>query len=194
MGRMQGAQIPHVFVCRRESGTVRTPRGLSGAHVIPYDATADLFRSDSLLHRYISQAISQARVLEALIYELWFPRDTSTIWVICPQIHNPGEFAVRSSPDYTYLDNLGDTDALLEVMVFLSRYYPEAIIEEFSSDDLLGGHINNNLVVIGGPGSSDDISNHVCKDMMSLMNSRISYSEDCERMIVTLDGIDSLEL
>ena len=72
------------------------------------------------------------RIHEELVYQFWFSRETSTIWVVCPQIHEPSEFADRSSPDHTYLDNLGDTDALLEVMVFLSQYYPNATIECFS--------------------------------------------------------------
>lgn len=193
-GQMQGAQIPHVLVYRKGSGTMTLPRGLSDARVVPYDSTADLFRSDSLLYREVSQAISSARVLEELVYELWFPRDTNTIWVVCPQVHNPGEFADRSSPDYTYLDNLGDTDALLEVMVFLSRYYPKATIEKFSSADLPRDHTKGNLVVIGGPGSPTDISNHVCQEMMSSVGSRVSYSEDCERMFIASDGAESLEL
>lgn len=193
-GLMQGAQIPYVGVCRGESETVVTRQYLNNEDVIPYREIADLFRTDSPLHRRVSQAISQARILEQLVYELWFPRDTATIWVVCPQDHNPGEFADRASPDYTYLDNLGDTDALLEIMVFLSRYYPKAFIEKFSSDDLPTGHTKNNIVVIGGPGSCEDISNRVCQEMMSSMNARVSYTEDCERMVVTLEGGESLEL
>ncbi len=162
--------------------------------MVPYNETADLFRTDSVLHRHISQAISLNRILEQLVYELWFPRNTATIWVVCPQCHQPGEFAERSSPDYTYLDNLGDTDALLEIMVFLSRYYPKTIIEKFSSDDLPTGHTKNNIVVVGGPGSCEDISNRVCLEMMTAINSRVSYTEDCEKMAVSLMGNDPLEL
>lgn len=183
-GIMVGGRTPFVFVCRGTSGDVTQRLGLGDSHVIPYESTAALCAENSPLHRELVQAISQTRVIEELVYELWFPRGTSAIWVVCPQIHEPGEFADRSSPDYTYLDNLGDTDALLEVMVFLSRYYPKAIIEKFNSDDLPRGHANNNLVVVGGPGSSDEISNRLCREMMGAVNSRVSYTEDCERMIV----------
>ena len=55
---------------------------------------------------------------------------------MCPQDHTPSEYADRSSLDYTYLDNLGDQDALLELMVFLSRHYPNATIRHFNSGDL----------------------------------------------------------
>ena len=113
---------------------------------------------------------------------------------MCPQIHEPGEFADLSSPDYTYLDNLGDTDALLEVMVFLSQYYPDATIERFSARDLPNGHTSGNLVVIGGPGSADDISNELCREMMKSMGSHVSYSSDCEQMIVARQGGQTVEL
>lgn len=192
-GRVQGALVPYVLVCQSESATLAR-RALNDAEMIPYQSVTDAFRNDSLLHQNFSQAISQARVLEELVYELWFPRDTRTIWVVCPQDHDPGEFADRSSPDYTYLDNLGDTDALLEIMVFLSRYYPKASIQEFSSTDLPRDHTKDNLVVIGGPGSCDDISNHICQEMMSSMNSRISYTADCETMRVELEGVEPIEL
>lgn len=192
-GLMQGARIPYVFVCRGKPETVKQRMGLNVSRVIPYESTTDLFRPDSPLHQEVSQAVSQARVIEEFVYELWFPRDTSTIWVVCPQIHEPGEFADRSSPDYTYLDNLGDTDALLEIMVFLSRYYPKAIIEKFSPSDLPRGHTNNNLVVIGGPGSPGEISNGVCQEMMTSMGARVSYTADCERMLVALDGGQQVE-
>jgi cellobiose-specific phosphotransferase system component IIA len=194
VGRVQGAQIPYALTHRADTEGVTQRLNVGEASVIPYESTRDLVTPDSPLDREISQAISPSRVLEELVYELWFQRDTTTIWVVCPQIHEPGEFAKRSSPDYTYLDNLGDTDALLEIMVFLSRYYPKASVEKFSCEDLPRDHTKNNLVVIGGPGSHEEISNNVCKEMMISMNSRVSYAEDCERMLVTLEGVEPLEL
>jgi hypothetical protein len=180
VGLVQGARIPHVLVHRGTSAELCT-LDADGIHYRSYN---DLFVANQLLRGHILQAITQDRILEELIYEVWFPRDTSTIWIVCPQIHEPGEFANRSNPDYTYLDNLGDTDALLEVMVFLSRYYPKATIEKFTSEDLPRGHANNNLVVIGGPGSPDSISNEVCQEMMTSVSSHVAYSEDCEKMLV----------
>ena len=194
LGVIQGAKIPYVAVCQRQSAANTSRHGLSESGVVLYDEMTDLFHSSSTLRERISQTISPARVLEHLVYELWFPRDTPTIWVVCPQCHDAGEFAEPASPDYTYLDNLGDTDALLEIMVFLSRYYPKASIEKFSSDDLPKSHTKANIVVVGGPGSSDDISNRVCLEMMSSMKSRVSYSEDCERMVITDDGAEPIEL
>lgn len=184
LGRLQGGHVPHVVSWRLGSEPALGQLGLRGSQVV-YNSMEDFARANSLLEQELSRAVPEVRIHDELIYQLWFPRETSTIWVVCPQIHEPGEFADRSSPDYTYLDNLGDTDALLDVMVFLSRYYPKAMIQRFSSSDLPSGHTSSNLVVIGGPGSAE-ISNDICSDMMRAISSRVSYSSDCEQMIVTV--------
>lgn len=192
-GRLQGASIPHVMACRADSREAAQLLGVSSPNLLVYESMDELFHANAVLQQELQRAVPQALIHEELVYRFWFPRDTSTIWVVCPQIHEPGEFADRSSPDYTYLDNLGDTDALLEVMVFLSQYYPNATIERFSSEDLPDGHTSSNLVVIGGPGSLE-ISNEICRQMMSAMNSQVQYSSDCEQMIVTRATGERVEL
>jgi hypothetical protein len=183
-GRLWGARVPCIVVCHADQKDVSRRFGLNNPDLVTYASMEQLFISDSVLQQELLRAVPEARIHEELIYRFWFPRETSTIWVVCPQIHKPGEFADRSSPDYTYLDNLGDTDALLDVMVFLSQYYPNATIERFSSKDLPEGHTSSNLVVIGGPGSAE-ISNEICTEMMSAMSSHVAYSSDCEQMMVT---------
>ncbi len=183
-GQLQGAGVPYIIVGRADSVEAALRIGLSSPNLVAYESMDQLFQADSVLQQELLRAVPNARIHEELVYRLWFPRETSTIWVVCPQIHEPGEFANRSSPDYTYLDNLGDTDALLEVMVFLSQYYPHATIERFSSKDLPEGHTSSNLVVIGGPGSAE-ISNEICREMMSATSSHVAYSSDCEQMTVT---------
>jgi CHAT domain len=192
-GRLQGSGVPRIVVCRADSKESASRMGIHSPNLITYASMDQLFLSDSLLQQELLRAVSQARIQEELVYQFWFPRETSTIWVVCPQIDKPGEFADRSSADYTYLDNLGDTDALLEVMVLLSQYYPNATIERFSSDDLPEGHTSSNLVVIGGPGSTE-IRNEICKDMMSRMHSHVAYSPDCEQMTVTEVAGETIEL
>jgi hypothetical protein len=193
-GRLQGARVPCIVVCHTGSESEARRLGVHNSELITYTLIDELFVAGSLLEQELLRSVPQTRIHEELIYRLWFPRQTSTIWVVCPQIHQPGEFAERSSPDYTYLDNLGDTDALLEVMVFLSQYYPTATIEPFTADDLPDGHTSGNLVVIGGPGSADDISNEICKDMMRHVGSHVSYSADCEQMTVARGNGDTVQL
>ena len=193
-GRLQGARVPVIFVGDIESEPIakRLNGGNSGS--VLYRSVDELFQPDSAFETELFRAVPEARIREELIFRFWFPRGTSTIWVVCPQDHDPSEYADRSSPDYTYLDNLGDQDALLELMVFLSRHYPSATIQHFSSGDLPAGHTSGNLVVLGGPGSTADIGNSVCKEMMEAVRSQVSYSDDCEQMKVVMGEDTSLEL
>ena len=182
-GRLQGARLPVIVVgMESEPITRRLNWGVSGP--ILYRSMNQLFQSDSAFETELFRAVPEVRIQEELISRFWFPRGTSTIWVVCPQDHDPSEYADRLSPDYTYLDNLGDQDALLELMVFLSRHYPNATIEHFHSGNLPRGHTSDNLVVVGGPGSTSDLSNGVCKEMMEAIRSPVSYSDDCEQMTV----------
>ena len=193
-GRLDGSGVPTIVVCDNDSEEAARRCGFGLAHPLTYASMEDLFAANSMFEVELYRAVPQVRIQEELMYQFWFPRGTSTIWVVCPQIHDPGEYAQRSNPDYTYLDNLGDTDALLEVMVFLSRQYPNATVGRFSSDDLPEGHTSGNLVVLGGPGSASDISNRVCKEMMEAVHSRVGYSSDCARMMVAPNGGQPVEL
>ena len=193
-GRLQGWRVPCIVVYHTAAEAAARRLGLNNRDLVAYTSMDKLFLPDSVLQRELLRAVPQTRIHEEFVYRFWFPRETRTIWVVCPQIHEPGEFAELSSPDYTYLDNLGDTDALLEVMVFLSQYYPNATIERFSARDLPNGHTSGNLVVIGGPGSADDISNEICREMMKSMGSHVSYSSDCEQMIVARQCGQTVEL
>ena len=188
VGRLQGAGVPCTIACHEDVANVVRDLKFNGPDLIAYTSLRELVKENGLLERELLRAITGGRIHDEAIYRFWFPRETSTIWVVCPQIHSPGEFAERSSPDYTYLDNLGDTDALLDVMVFLSQYYPNATVERFSAADLPHGHTSGNLVVIGGPGSPGEISNDICREMMSEVDSYVTYSSDCEQMIISGGG------
>ena len=182
-GQLQGARVPVIIVgMKPEPIAMQLNWGISGP--ILYRSVNELFQSDSAFETELFRAVPEVRIQEEMIFRFWFPRGTSTIWVVCPQDHDPSEYADRSSPDYTYLDNLGDQDALLELMVFLSRHYPNATIEHFHPGNLPRGHVSDNLVVVGGPGSTSDLSNSVCKEMMEAIHSRVSYSDDCEEMTI----------
>lgn len=105
----------------------------------------------------------------------------------------PGDYATPASVDLTYQGNLGDTDALLEAMVFLSRHYPKAQIEGSSSSDIPRHHTGGNMVVIGSPGSEDTFGNRIAGTMMRETHSRVACMEDCETMPLRLDdGVHSL--
>lgn len=184
VGRLQGTGVAVIPVCSESNVAALAVIGISPKDAITYSSLSRLFEQNSHLEQELLRVVPQSTIQDELVYRFWFPRETAAVWVVCPQIHDPGEYADRASPDYTYLDNLGDTDALLEVMVFLSQYYPGATIERFSAQDLPRGHTSGNLVVIGGPGTTVDIGNSVCAEMMTEIDSHVSYSDDCEQMIV----------
>lgn len=193
VGRLQATHESCVIVCDTESSEfANSLTGLQSV-CLKYTSFSDLTAVESDFHQRLLDAISQTRIHEELIYRFWFPRETTTIWVVCPQIHEPGEFAVRTSPDYTYLDNLGDTDALLGLMVFLSQYYPKATLGNFSSEDMPIGHTAGNLVIIGGPGNTE-ISNSVCRQMMAAMKSKVRYTTDCDEMSVAWENATAVRL
>ena len=55
----------------------------------------ELFLPESRFEIEICRAVPEARIQEELIFRFWFPRETSTIWVVCPQDHDPSEYADR---------------------------------------------------------------------------------------------------
>ncbi len=192
VGRLLGSGVPVIPVAA--SGVGGTGWGTWGRRAVVYSSLEELFERDGTLETEIFRAIPETRIQEELVYGFWFPRDTSTIWVVCPKDHEPGEYADERNPDYTYLDNLGDQDALVEQMVFLSSRYPHATIEYFSAEDIPRRHTSGNLVVIGGPGSTSSISNRICAEMMTAIGSRVRYSADCEEMLVEREGGGAVKL
>ena len=193
MGRLLGSGVSVIPVAASGVGS-STGSWTWGRRPVVYSSLEELFARDGTLETEIFRAIPETRIQEELVYGFWFPRDTSTIWVVCPKDHEPGEYADQRNPDYTYLDNLGDQDALVEEMVFLSSRYPHATIEYFSAEDVPRRHTSGNLVVIGGPGSTSNISNRICSEMMTAIGSRVGYSADCEEMVVERDGADTVRL
>ena len=106
-GRLQGAGVPLIFVggMGSESVVKRLHRGISD--IVLYHSTNEFFQTNSAFETELFRAVPETRIQEELIFRFWFPRGTSTIWIVCPQDHDPSPYADRSDPDYTYLDNLG---------------------------------------------------------------------------------------
>ena len=124
-----------------------------------------------------------AQSMASNIYDFWFPRKTTEISIVTSQ-ENAGKRsidAITTSETYSFLDNVGDKDALLDTGMFLSRHYPKARIRrlfprEFNDRD----DSASNLVVIGGP-----INNSLCKRLMSALDSQVSYSPSTGSMKVS---------
>lgn len=131
---------------------------------------------------------------DKIFYELWFPRNTQHLTIIAPPSFDDLEDAKVTSPNYALLDNLGDRDSIFNIGKLLSRRYPKAIIDLKCSEGLSNRSVplNDNLVIIGGPGGSYNDNNgnnlkgnEVCWLLsVNFLKSKISYSNDCENMIL----------
>jgi hypothetical protein len=88
IGRLQGARVPYFVLC--QGGPVDAVRrmGLSAPELLVYRSIDQL---GDVLQQELFWAVPPARIQEELIYQFWFPRATGTIWVVCPQIRDPGD-------------------------------------------------------------------------------------------------------
>ncbi|MDR3216495.1 MAG: hypothetical protein LBT55_03660 [Clostridiaceae bacterium] len=98
------------------------------------------------------------------IYKYWFSKNAKQINIVTSRVNEPPPWAFVYSKDYSYFDQFGDKDLVYKVSVFLSKYYPNAQIKYFVSDDFerQRGVIGENTLIIGGP----RWNNKVCQDYM----------------------------
>lgn len=134
--------------------------------------------------------------IKSMFYKLWFSKKTqSIVIVVSPEEDKPQDANIYSR-NYGFMDNVGDKDAILEIVKLLSKKYPKAELDIRSADTYEPSYKNlrKNIVVIGGPGGSeyemldgtlvDDCGNKICREFGKKINSKVSYSNDCETMIV----------
>jgi len=183
-GFLYGLNIPVMLIKARESmETFPIPADIKDRLTIVYDnfnklldtctpnlveAFKKLIHNDSLYNIYLSK--------------IWFPHDIGTIHVITSTESEAREFAFPESDNYMLLESLGDKDSLLEVMTFLNRNYRNVNIPMYAANNFQN-QIESNLVVIGGPGYEGGDENNVCKIMMEKVKSKVSYSDDCEKLL-----------
>ena len=76
------------------------------------------------------------------------------------------------------LESLGDKDSLLSIVTFLNRNYRNISTPLYAAD-VFSGSMEENIVVIGGPGDDEGDGNSICKIFTDKMQTKVSYSEDC---------------
>lgn len=186
-------ELGHIHALNKKSIIIKSkkdeekypiPTDLSGIFYLKYDSLNTV--KDELvnsLKKKIESILDSSELNLDDLRQLWFPENTTTINVIGPSSQAKTEFAEIESPNYTYLQRFGDKDALLEILVLLSRLYPHAKIRKYMSEDFdfHSDLIKEDLVVLGGPGE-EDAGNKICKLITERMGSKVSYSEDCENM------------
>lgn len=117
------------------------------------------------------------------IRKVWFPKDARLIRVIGPKSQVKTEFSDTEYPDYDRLHKVGDKAAIFEVLVLLTKLYPDANIKIQMADDFdMESDRADNMVVVGGPGIPGEDGNSVHRTISAQMNSKISYADDYETM------------
>lgn len=86
---------------------------------------------------------------------------TEPLYVVAPYSSSASQFRDASSPNYVFVDNLGDRDSLLELTITLARLFPFAPINYYHSKDFSSRLLENDLILIGGIGYPASPNNHV---------------------------------
>jgi hypothetical protein len=128
-----------------------------------------------LLARVMAVGGARASHADARVTQTWFEPNVAAIHVICTPEPERSRFASQSEPNYLFVDNLEDRDALLEVSTFLARQYPRAEIIRHSADAVPPDVLTGNLVVLGGPGIAQGEGNKIARDLMQALKSQVRY-------------------
>lgn len=136
------------------------------------------------LTRLIEEQVQNYSLIKRYFYDVWFPKSTNNILLVVSTEPVKPKDANLESPNYSLLDNVGDKDAVIEIVKLLSKHYPTANITISPSDTFDSQNLRNNLVVIGGPGGGKPgEGNVVCRKFMRKIPTKIHYDEDCEKML-----------
>lgn len=113
---------------------------------------------------------------------IWFGNNPPNIHIVGPSEAIKTEYAHPISPNYIHMHNFGDNDTIVEANAFLKMLYPETNIFRHPSDNFPSSLYEENLLVIGGPGSLETEGNIVCRKMMEKYDSQIKYPDDKDAM------------
>lgn len=176
-GLLYGLNIPVLLIKTKESiGTFPVPADIKDRLPILYDTFDNLL--DSVVNNLADEfkkILNNDSLANIYLNKIWFPNNAGNINVIAPPEPEKSEFASPESKNYIFLNNVGDIDTVLEIMNFLNRNYRGVKIHIHSSEEFKN-QIEDNLVVIGGPGDSDGDGNSICALIMDKMNVKIGYS------------------
>ncbi len=127
------------------------------------------------LKKRIEEILKTPKLSLAEIQTVWFPENITIINIIGPPSQRKTLFSKIQSPNYVYLDRLGDKDAMIEIMILLSRLYPSAKIRKIVANDFPDESLDENLVIVGGAGTDEEPGNNICKTITEKINTQVSY-------------------
>ncbi len=183
-GLQYGLNIPAMII-RSKSSEFPLPADIKDRLVIQYDNFDHLIQTcmDNVTNN-LRRLLNNDSLYSIYLNKIWFPNDVNLIHVITStESEKREQFAAPESDNYMLLESLGDKDSLLEIMSFLNRTYRNVNIPMYAADVFPGTSLEGNLVVIGGPGDEDGDANSICRTMMEKMSLKVTYSEDCEKLI-----------
>ena len=184
-GLLQGLNIPSLLIKSKESMTIfPIPADIKDRLPQLYDNFEGLIEACvNELVNFIKQLIHSDSLYNIYLNKIWFPKDVSIIHVVTStEAEKREQFASPESDNYMLLESLGDKDSLLSIVTFLNRNYRNVSIPLYAADNF-SSSLEDNIVVIGGPGDEDGDGNAICKIFTENIKSKISYSDDCETLI-----------
>jgi|GEM_PF-4841453 len=103
---------------------------------------------------------------------------TEPLYVIAPYSSLTSQFRESTSPNYVFIDNLGDRDSLLELTIILARLFPFSPINFYHSKDFPSRLLENDLILIGGIGYEGIPNNHVALSLIQEKQISLRYVGD----------------
>lgn len=183
-GLLYGLNIPVLMMKAKDSMTTfPIPADLKDRLPQVYDNFEKLIETCvNELANHLKKLLNSDSLYNIYLPKIWFPSDVGTVHIITStESERREQFALPESDNYMLLESLGDKDSLLAVVTFLSRNYRNINTPMYAADS--AAPLEDNLVIIGGPGDEDGDGNAKCKIFMDKMNVQIGYSEDCEKLI-----------
>jgi hypothetical protein len=184
-GLLYGLDIPVLLIKAKESMTsFPIPADLKDRLPQVYEGLDKMVETcTNELSNYFKKLIHNDSLYNIYLNKIWFPNDVGTIHVITStEFEKREQFSSPEADNWMLLESLGDKDSLLFVYGFLNRNYRNINIPLYAADNFAGS-LEDNLVVIGGPGDEDGDRNNICRIFTEKMNGKVSYSDDCEKMI-----------
>lgn len=185
-GLLYGLNTPVLLIKATQSmQSFPIPADINDRLIITYNSFKELLDVvvNSLADEF-KRIIDSNSLASIYLNRLWFPNDVGNIHLVTStESEKRVQFASVESDNYMLLESLGDKDSLLSVMTFLNRHYRNINTQMYSADSFPGALFEENIVVIGGPGDDDGDGNRICKIFTDKMDVKISYSEDCEKLL-----------
>ncbi len=183
-GLLYGLNIPVLIIKSKESGdNFSVPADIKDRLIQVYEnlpAIVNTYQHE--LADYFKKLINDDSLYNIYLPKIWFPNNVGTVHVITStESEKREQFALPEADNYMLLESLGDKDSLLAVITFLNRNYRNLNTPMYAADSVVP--LEDNLVIIGGPGDEDGDGNDKCKIFMKKMNLKINYSEDCEKLL-----------